>query len=121
MPLIMPNDPNSLFRQRAATYLKQVLDVACGPGALIISHSRFDTRKPFQEGDDYTGAYWRQALDDCWGPTFPKPSLVDWWYGENTLWVTGQLLWSQIIRYRLTKEPEALDVGRKCFRDLNHC
>ena len=29
-------------------------------------------------------------------------------------------MWSQMIRYRVTGEAEALSIARKCFRDLNH-
>ena len=47
--------------------------------------------------------------------------MSEWYYGENTLWATGWLLWSQILRYRATGEAEALATARKCFRDLSHC
>ena len=46
--------------------------------------------------------------------------MAEWYYGENTLWATGWLLWSQMIRYRVTGDAEAMTIARKCFRDLNH-
>jgi len=111
--------PSDILAERARDYLRQVLEMARGPGGLIISHSRFDTRHPLQEGDDLS-PYLRQVLDSVWGPESPKPTVADWYYGENTNWAAGWLLWSQVIRYRVTGEPEALAVARKCFRDLNH-
>jgi len=108
-----------LLHQRADDYLQQIFEVARGPGGLIISHSQFDTRLPLQEGDDLPPSL-HQVLDSVWGPETPKPTVAEWYYGENTLWATGWLLWSQMIRYRVTGDPEALKIARKCFRDLNH-
>ena len=107
-----------LLADRAQNYLRQILDVSRGPGGLIISHVRFDTRLPLQEGED-PGPL-RQVLDSVWGPATPKPTVAEWYYGENTVWATGWLLWSQMIRYRVTSDEEALHLCRKCFRDLNH-
>lgn len=108
-----------ILRDRAAGYLSQILEVARGPGGLIISHCDFETRRPLQEGDDLPASM-HQVLDSVWGSATPKPTVADWYYGENTLWATGYLLWSQMIRYRVTAAREALAIARKCFRDLNH-
>ena len=112
-------DESTLLAERAKDYLRQVLEVARGPGGLIISHSRFDTRRPLQEGEELH-PYLHQVLDSVWGPEAPKPTVAEWYYGENTAWATGWLLWSQMIRYRVTGDAEAMEVARKCFRDLNH-
>ena len=37
--------------ERAEICQAQVMEVARGPGGLIISHPKFDTRLPLQEGD----------------------------------------------------------------------
>jgi len=111
---------SKLLAERADDYLRQIFEVARGPGGLIISHSRFDTRRPLQENDPDLPASLHQVLDSAWGKDSPKPTVAEWYYGENTLWATGWLLWSQMIRYRVTKDPEALKVSRKCFYDLNH-
>ena len=104
---------------RAAHYQTIILDVAYGPGGLLASFVRYDTRRPFQEGEaDHP--YLTSHLDGVWGGNTPKPTIADWLYGENTLWATGWLLWSQILRYRATQEPAALTIARKCFADLNH-
>lgn len=113
-----PVSDAALFAQRSTNYLRQVLDVARGPCGLIISHSNFDTRRPLQEGD--VSPVLHQVLDSVWGRATPKPTAAEWYYGENTAWATGWLLWSQMIRYRVTQEDEALRVARKCFQDLNH-
>ena len=47
-----------------------------------------------------------------------KRGSREWYYGENTLWATGWLLWSQILLYRATEAEEALETARKSFRDL---
>lgn len=104
---------------RAADYLRQALDAAKGPGGLIIGHSWFHPRQPLQAGEPLPPNL-HQVLDSVWGDATPKPSVADWYYGENTLWATGWLLWSQMTRYRVTKDPEALAVARKCFRDIGH-
>lgn len=111
-------DHDELHR-RAKDYLRQVLDVAMGPSGLLISHVWFDTRKPVQAGEP-DPAFFKQVIDSVWGPDTPRPTVSDWLYGENTLWATGFLLWSQLIRYRVSGEQEALDVARKCFRDIAH-
>ena len=108
-----------ILAERAALYHKMVLDVAYGPGGMIASFVRYDTRRPFQEGEELQG-YLTNHLDGVWGGNTPKPTLTEWFYGENTLWATGWLLWSQILRYRATQEPEAFETARKCFRDLSH-
>jgi len=110
---------SQVLADRADDYLRQIFEVARGPGGLIISHSRFDTRLPLQEYDVPPALH--QVLDSVWGKDSPKPTVAEWYYGENTLWATGWLLWSQMIRYRVTKDPEALKTSRKCFRDLSHC
>src|SRR5207253_378155 len=43
---------SKVLAERAEDYLGQIFEVARGPGGLIISHSRFDTRQPLQEGED---------------------------------------------------------------------
>jgi len=108
-----------MLAERAEDYLQQILEVARGPGGLIISHLPFDTRRPLQEGEDLH-PFLHQELDSNWGKDAPKPSVADWYYGENTLWATGWLLWSQMIRFKVTSEAEALKIARKCFQDLNH-
>jgi len=113
-----PAGDADLFARRAADFLAQVLDVAGGPGGLLISHSDFDTRRPLQEGD--VAPELHQVLDSVWGKVSPKPTVADWYYGENTAWATGSVLWSQMLRYRVTGDPEALRLARKCFLDLNH-
>ena len=72
-----------MLAEHAEDYLKQILEVARGPGGLIISHSRFDTRRPLQEGEDVQ--FLNQVLDSVWGPETPKPTVAEWYYGENTL------------------------------------
>jgi len=115
----MKTDHDDVLAARAENCLRQILQVATGPGGLLISHMPFDTRRPLQEGESHS-PYLHQVLDSVWGPATPKPTLAEWYYGENTAWATGYLLWSQMIRYRVTREEEALAVARKCFRDLNH-
>ncbi|MDB6168032.1 MAG: hypothetical protein JWM88_896 [Verrucomicrobia bacterium] len=114
-----PPDESAVLAERAKDYLRQIQEVMRGPGGLIISHSRFDTRRPLQEGEELS-PYLHQVLDSVWGPEAPKPTVAEWYYGENTAWATGWLLWSQMIRYRVTGEEEAMTIARKCFRDLNH-
>ena len=41
--------------ERAARYRELVMDVACGPGGILIAFPRFDTRKPFPEGEEFPG------------------------------------------------------------------
>jgi len=115
---VSPEAQSRMLEERAEDFLKQIFEVARGPGGLIISHSRFDTRRPLQEGEEIP--YLNQVLDSVWGPETPKPTVAEWYYGENTLWATGWLMWSQMIRYRVTGDAEALVIARKCFRDLNH-
>lgn len=113
------DDQSKVLAERAKDYLQQILEVARGPGGLIIGHSRFDTRRPLQEGEDLH-PYLHQILDAVWGKQAPKPTVADWYYGENTCWATGYLLWSQMIRYRVTGDAEAMTIARKCYCDLNH-
>jgi hypothetical protein len=110
---------DELLAERAASFHRQILDVAKGPGGMIISFTHFDSRSPFQEGDDLHW-YLANVLDGVWGGNAPKPTVAEWYYGENTLWTTGHFLWSQILRYRVTREQEALETARKCFRDLTN-
>ncbi|MSP14325.1 MAG: hypothetical protein EXR62_15400 [Chloroflexi bacterium] len=110
---------SELLAQRAVRFRQEILDVACGPGGMIIAFLPFDTRKPFQEGAPLHW-YLEENFEGVWGPFTPRPTVAEWYYGENTLWVTGAFLWSQILRYRVTQEQEALDTARKCFRDLNN-
>jgi hypothetical protein len=107
------------LHERAALYRKLILDVACGPGGMIISFPRFDTRRPFQEGEAYE-ACWSMSTDEAWGEFSPRPTVAELNYGENTLWATGWFLWSQILRYRATGEAEARETAQKCFRDLSN-
>src|SRR5438445_4397343 len=98
---------SKVLAERAEDYLGQIFEVARGPGGLIISHSRFDTRLPLQESDDLPASL-HQVLDSAWGKDAVKPTIAEWYYGENTLWATGWLLWSQMIRFRVTKDPVAI-------------
>ena len=111
-------ETRSLLSERAARFRRLILDVAKGPGGMIIAFLPFDTRTPLQEGEE---PHWYLAknLEEAWGEFSPRPTVAEWYYGENTLWATGLLLWSQILRYRATKEPEALETARKCFHDLS--
>jgi len=104
--------------ERAELCQAQVMEVARGPGGLIISHPRFDTRLPLQEGD--VPASLNRVLDAVWGKDSPKPTVAEWYYGENTLWATGWMLRGQMARYRVTQDQKALALARKCFQDLNH-
>lgn len=115
----MESDIHNLLAQRAEHYQQLILDVSSGPGGMIVSFPRFDTRRPFQEGEE---AHWylEKHLDGVWGGMSLKPTMAEWLYGENTLWATGMFLWSQILRYRATQAPKALETARKCFRDLNN-
>jgi hypothetical protein len=91
-----------------------------GPGGLLVSHVLFDSRRPLQAGVHDDDPYLRQVLESVWGEETPRPSVSDWYYGENTLWATGWLLWSQLIRHRVTGEDQALTLARKCFADISH-
>lgn len=113
----MPQD--ELLATRAASLRQQILDVAKGPGGMVIAFTYFDTRTPLQEGDELHW-YTQNVLDGVWGGNTPKPTVAEWYYGENTLWATGYFLWSQMLRYRATGEAEALATARKCFLDLNN-
>lgn len=108
-----------LLATRAALFHKQILDVANGPGGMLVAFNYFDTRKPLQEGAPLHW-YLTNVLDGVWGGNTPKPTVAEWYYGENTLWATGSFLWSQMLRYRVTGEAEALATARKCFRDLSN-
>src|SRR5437773_7069751 len=108
---------SELLAGRAAHFRQLILDVATGPGGMIISFPRFDTRKPFQEGDECPHM---AGMEDATGSFTPRPTTAEWLYGENTLWATGWFLWSQILRYRATGEEEARTTARKCFLDLHN-
>src|SRR5918999_430276 len=110
---------STVLAERADHFRDLILDLAMGPGGMIIDFVAFDTRRPFQEGVDHDAPY-AKVLDDAWGRFTPRPTSAELWYGENTLWVTGWLLWSQMLRYRATQEPEALATAQKCFRDLSN-
>ena len=86
---------------------------------MLAAFVRNDTRRPFQDGDPMP-AYLSTILQAAWGDSPFKPTVQDWLYGENTLWATGLMLWSQMLRYRVTQEAEALATARKCFHDLSH-
>jgi hypothetical protein len=109
----------TVLAQRAIHFRQLILDVAKGPGGMIIAFLPFDTRRPFQEGETLH-PYLVGNLDRAWGKDSPKPTTAEWYYGENTLWATGWFLYSQILRYRVTREPEALQTAQKCFRDLSN-
>ena len=111
-----------LLARRAVRFRDAILDVAYGPGGMIVSYPRFDTRRPFQEGDFGDDPCWRMYMDEAWGGHIcvPRPTLAEWYYGENTLWATGWLLWSQMFRHQATGESEALATARKCFLDLHN-
>jgi hypothetical protein len=110
---------SEVLAERAARFHDLVLDVANGPGGMLISFVSYETRRAFQEGEDFHW-YLVQNLEGTWGPDSPRPTVAEWYYGENTLWATGWFLWSQILRYRATREPAALATARKCFRDLSN-
>lgn len=111
---------DEVLAARAAILHRQILDVAKGPGGMLIAFTHFDTRRPFQEGETLHW-YTQNVLDGVWGGNTPKPTVAEWYYGENTLWATGHFLWSQMLRYRVTGEAEALATARKCFLDLSNC
>jgi hypothetical protein len=115
----VPKNARASLADRAARYRRLILDVAKGPGGMIVAFVSFDTRAPLQEGAEHPRCL-VQDLEDAWGEFTPQPTAAEWYYGENTLWATGWLLWSQILRYRVTKEIEALETARKCFRDLSN-
>src|SRR4051794_27778985 len=106
-----------VLAERAAHFRQLILDVATGPGGMIISFPRFDTRKPFQEGEESPAL---AGMEDAWGEFTPKPTEPELLYGENTLWATGWFLRSQILRWRATGEEEARSTARKCFLDLHN-
>ena len=116
----MANAPtNQLLADRAGHFRDLVMSMAMGPGGMIIDFVDFKTRRPVQEGEEYppdSDAY-SMAF---WNHRVPHPTVAESWYGENTLWATGWFLHAQMIRYRVTGEPEALELARKCFRDLLH-
>ena len=118
-PTSQPTTHEQVLATRAAALHRQILDVATGPGSMIVAFTHFDTRKPFQEGAPLHW-YFTNVLDGVWGGSTPKPTVAEWYYGENTLWATGHFLWSQMLRYRVTGEAEALATARKCFRDLSN-
>ncbi|MSU51834.1 MAG: hypothetical protein EXS41_00315 [Opitutaceae bacterium] len=113
------SDDSRMLARRAAHFRELILNGAMGPGGMIISWLRFDTRRPFQEGEPVPD-HFVETLDRVWGPASPRPTPAEWLYGENTLWATGWFLYSQILRYRATGEPEARQTAQKCFRDLNN-
>jgi hypothetical protein len=110
---------SDLLAERAARFHDAILEVAMGPGGMIIAFLPFDTRRPLQEGEPHHW-YLVENLNEAWGPFTPKPTVAEWYYSENTLWVTGWFLHSQMLRYRATGEREALVTARKCFRDLSN-
>jgi hypothetical protein len=110
---------HAVLVQRAARFRDLILQVATGPGGMIISFPLFHPRRPLQEGEPPAPCL-AEYFANFWGAMSPQPTVAEAMYGENTLWVTGLFLWSQILRYKLTHEPEALETARKCFRDLNH-
>ncbi len=103
---------------RAQLFQDLLMEVATGPNGIFVSWPRFDTRRPFQHEEAH--AYVQQLIDDHWGPINRKPTAAEWLYGENTLWVEGWFLWSQMLRYEATGESEARVSARKCFRDLTY-
>jgi len=107
-----------ILAERAARYHELILDVARGPGGMIISFSDLDTHKPRQETDT-DSRIWGEQFLPAWKDSL-RPTAAEVDYGENTLWATGWFLWSQILCYRATQEEEALETARKCFRDLNN-
>jgi hypothetical protein len=112
-------DRDALLEQRAARFVEEFLDSCRGPGGMVISFSWFDTRRPIQEGEK-PPEYAAKILEEVWGKDSPRPTVAEWYYGENTLWATGFFLWSQLLRYRVTREDAARELARTAFRDLNH-
>jgi hypothetical protein len=115
---------DTALAERASHYHQLVLDVAYGPGGMIHDFPLFDTRRPFQEGESVTdmlGSDWTSwAYGHAWPEDAWYPTVAEMWYGENTLWVTGFFLSSQLIRHRVTGDEEAARSARKCYLDLNH-
>lgn len=106
-----------ILAARAKRCLEMLLEMAQGPGGMIVSIVPFDRRRAFQEGQEFH--WWlAEPHEKFWGHATPMPTLAEWLYGENTLFATGMLLWSQLERHAATGEAEAIDVARKCFRDL---
>lgn len=116
----MNESDSSALARRAALFQQLVLRVACGPGGMIICFPCFDTRRPFQEGEPLDW-YSEKSPTQFWGPDSPTPTPAEWPYGENTLWATGWFLWSQMLRYQVTGESEALANARSCFRSFAGC
>jgi len=112
-------DDSAELARRAVRYRELILDVAKGPGGMIIAFLPVDTRRPFQEGEPLHW-YLVRNLERAWGTASPRPTTAEWYYGENTLWATGWFLYSQILRYRATRDPEAKQTAQKCFRDLSN-
>jgi hypothetical protein len=112
------SNPDKALAERAEICESLVMEEARGPGGLIISHPRFEPRLPLQEGDVPPSL--NRVLDAVWGKDSPKPTVAEWYYGENTLWATGWMLRGQMARYRVTQDAKALALARKCFQDLNH-
>src|SRR5437867_1782131 len=79
------------LEKRAAEFRQRILDVAKGPGGMIIAFADFATRRPLQEGAPLHG-YLVRNLERVWGTASPRPTTAEWYYGENTLWATGWLL-----------------------------
>jgi len=64
------NSDARTMAERAEICQSQVMEVARGPGGLIISHPKFDTRLPLQEGDIPPSLH--RVLDAVWGPRLPQ-------------------------------------------------
>src|SRR5689334_19459301 len=65
------NSDSKTMAERAELCQAQVLEVARGPGGLIISHCQFDTRLPVQEGD--VPLSMEHSTEKQWGPDSPPP------------------------------------------------
>src|SRR5690348_8004717 len=92
---------SELLAERAARCRELILEVATGPGGMILAFPHYHPRRPFQEGED-PHWYLSRNLEEAWGEFSPRPTVAEWLYGENTLWATGWFLWSQILRYEAT-------------------
>ena len=77
---------SDVLAERAARYHDEIMDIACGPGGILIAFPRFDTRKPFREGETYPGLWnVEETIEGAWSAYGPKPTAAEFLYGENTL------------------------------------
>ena len=117
----MDTSNSRLLAARAQRFYQIVMDqCAIGPDGMIVSALKYDTRRPFRNGDvpsfDEPDA-WPEHVHGQWVGQLPAPHA--WLYGENTLWATGLFLLSQLIRFRVTADADAANAAEKCFLDIS--